>query len=122
MSLLETISSGDILTVTFTQEKIVDAEVIRNMQEELVAILGKAEEPNIVLDFGLVQFLSSAALGMLIRANKKCKETEANLILCDIAPNIREVFKITTLDKVFKICKDLDEAERTIKKKGWFSW
>jgi anti-anti-sigma factor len=130
MSLLETISSGDILTISFTQEKILDAGIIRNMQEELLTIVGKAEEPNIVMDFGAVKFLSSAALGMLIRASKKCKEVEANLFLCDIAPNIREVFKITTLDKIFKICADSEEAEQAVKKeaeragkkKGWFSW
>ena len=120
MSYLRTSSSGDILTIYFTEAKILDALTIQKIQEELLALLGKTEEPNVLLDFRAVKFLSSSALGRLIRAQKKCKEFKVTLILCNLIPSIREVFKITGLDKALQICGDSEEAERAFTKKGRF--
>lgn len=120
MPLLKTSTDKGILTIHFVESKILDALTIQKMQDELFAILGKTEEPNVLLDFRAVNFLSSAALGMLVRAHKKCKEYKANLILCNLAPSIREVFAITNLDKVLTICADSEEAERAFNQKGRF--
>lgn len=117
MSHLRTSSSGDILTIYFLDSKILEGSVIQSIHEELIALLGKTEEPNILLDFRAVKFLSSAALGMLIRAQKKCAEYKANLKLCCLAPSIREVFKITGLEKVLSIYNTSDEAARAFAEK-----
>jgi anti-sigma B factor antagonist len=42
--------------------------------------------------------------------NKKCKEFKINLKLCNIDPEIMQVFKITKLDKIFSIFPDADAA------------
>lgn len=120
MPALKTSSNGNILTIYFVEGKILDALTIQNIQDELLATLGKTEEPNVLLDFRSVRFLSSSALGMLVRAHKKCKEYKADLILCNLAPSIRDVFKITGLDKVLQICADSAEAEQAFTKKGRF--
>ena len=118
MPFLKTTSSRDILTVYFAEGKILDATTIQSMQDELLAILGKTEEPNVLLDFRSVKFLSSAALGMLVRAQKKCKELKVNLKLSNFAPSIREVFKITGLDKAMEIYADAEDARAAFAKKG----
>lgn len=118
MPALMTSTKGTILTIYFTESRIIDTFAIQKLQEELLEILGKTEEPNVLLDFRAVHFLSSSALGMLVRAHKKCKEYKANLILCNLDPSIFEVFKITALDKALVICKDPEEAEQAFAKKG----
>jgi anti-sigma B factor antagonist len=68
--------------------------------------------------------MSSAALGMLVRVNKKCKEFEVALKLCHVEPEIRKVFQITRLDKVLAIYDDPKDAvaafKKKKKKKGFF--
>jgi anti-sigma B factor antagonist len=54
--------------------------------------------------------MSSAALGKLITLNKKVQAAGGKLILCNIDPQIREVFEITKLDKLFVICGDEQEG------------
>ncbi len=120
MAFLQTSSSGEILTVFFMESKILDAAMIQSMQEELLAILGRTEETNVLLDFRQVKFLSSAALGMLVRANKKCKEFKVTMKLCNLTPSIREVFKITGLDRALEIHPDTESAEKSFTKKGGF--
>src|SRR5216684_3004956 len=54
--------------------------------------------------------MSSAALGKLITMDKKVKAAGGKLRLCSIRSDIKEVFKITRLDKLFQIADDRDKA------------
>jgi anti-sigma B factor antagonist len=47
---------------------------------------------------------------LLIRLSKKVYERKGQLKLCGINAKIFEIFKITRLDRVFDICRDVDEA------------
>jgi len=64
----------------------------------------------LILDFGNVQYLSSAILGLLIRISKRIYENDGLLRLCNINPKIYEIFKITLLTKTFDIYKDIESA------------
>ena len=57
-----------------------------------------------------MEYLSSAALGKLITMEKKVKAAKGNLRLCCIRPEIYEVFAITKLNRLFKICEDQERA------------
>jgi len=77
--------------------------VIGDQLNSLVEELGRTK---ILLNFGNVEFLSSAALGKLIVLNRKLNDAGGKLVLCNIDRNIYEVFEITKLNKVFTITKD----------------
>ncbi len=113
-------SNGEILTVHLTEAKILDESVIQQISAALIELIGKTSEPNVVIDFSQVRFLSSSALGMLVKINKKCKEFKINLKLCSIHSDIMEVFKITRLDKVLSIYPDAQAAHDAFKKSGLF--
>ena len=55
-------------------------------------------------------FLSSAALGKLITLNRKLQSAGGKLVLCNIDPQIYEVFEITKLNKLFNIQKEEQAA------------
>jgi len=71
---------------------------------------GRGGLAHILLNFSNVEYLSSAALGKLITLNKKLGQAGGKLILCNISPEILEVFEITKLDKFFKIRKEEQAA------------
>jgi len=103
MSSIKWRSDGEVLTVYFTEAKILDELAIRQVQDELIRMLEKTQEPTVVLDFRFVKSLASSALGMLIRVHKRCKDFKISLKLCNIDKEIEEVFKITGLNKIFQI-------------------
>lgn len=115
-------SDGEILTITFTEARILDEICIAHIQEEMFAILRGTWETNILVDFCNVRFMASAALGVLVRVHKKCKEGKRVLKLCNFTPEIRQVFKVTGLEKVFDLYETTDEAKAAFKKKGLFFW
>lgn len=93
----------DVTLVTFTDERIVDEGQIRELQEAFRAVIEKNEDKKLVLNFANVTFMTSAVLGLLIRIHKKVCESGGRLQLSNLDPNIRKVFEITQLTKVFDI-------------------
>ena len=109
---------GEIRVVAIDEVRLVDGPAIEQCYKEIIEVLDKTEECNVLLHFGRVTFLSSAALGMLMRVHKKCKEYKIALKLSNIAPDILRVFKLTGLDKVLEIHDDAASAIEAFKKSG----
>lgn len=109
---------GEVRIIVIDAVQLLDGPAIDQCTREILDVLDKTEESHVLVHFGRVTFLASAALGMLIRVNKKCKQHDIALKLCGINPTIRQVFKITNLDKVFEIHEDTAEAMAAFKASG----
>jgi len=103
-------SYKDVRVVEFTNNRILDEANIAEIGASLGALIDEANNPKLLLDFAAVDHLSSAALGMLINANKRIREKNGQLRLANIKPQIFEVFVITKLNKLFKILSNRAEA------------
>jgi len=110
MTIINEESKSGVRVMTIDLARLVDTEAIEQCFREIAAALDRSEEAAALVDFGRVRFMSSMALGMLIRVNKRCKQHKVALVLCGIAPEIRQVFKITGMDKIFDIRADLSEG------------
>ena len=104
------VNIGDLATVRFNDKKIVDSANIEEMGDELRGIVDTDKMKHILLNFDGVEFLSSAALNKLILIDKKVKQAGGNLRLCNLREEIKEVFTITRLDRVFDIRKSESDA------------
>ena len=112
---LEVEPIGDVLVVNFVDRKILDEQNIQVIGEQLFSLVDQEGARKLLLNFGNVEYLSSAALGKLITLNKKLQQAGGRLILCNIDPQIHEVFEITKLDKFFNIQKEEQAALQSFK-------
>ena len=94
----------------FVDRKILDETNIQIVGNQLFALVDDENRRKIVLDFSNVEYLSSAALGKLITLDKKVKANSGKLRLCNVRPEIYEVFAITRLNKLFEMYDDLEKA------------
>ena len=101
---------GDVTVVNFIDRKILDEQNIQLIGEQLFSLVDESGRKKILLNFGNVEYLSSAALGKLITLNKKLQQAGGRLVLCNIDPQIYEVFEITKLNKLFNIQKEEQAA------------
>ena len=92
-----------VTVVSFVDTKIVTEENIQEVGDQLYSLVEDDGYKQILLNFGNVQYLSSAALGKLINLKKKVGAVQGKLKLCCIHPDLLEVFRITRLDQVFEI-------------------
>jgi anti-sigma B factor antagonist len=102
--------------ISFTDEKILEERDVKALQDSIMSVVEQTERIKLILDFGNVQFLSSAVLGLLIRLSKRIYEHDGQLKLCNISPKIFEIFKITRLTKTFDIYKDVEGAVEDLSK------
>ena len=107
---LEVEDIGDVTVVNFTDKKILDEQNIQIIGEQLFSLVDELGRRKLVLNFSNVEYLSSAALGKFITLNKKINAVQGMLVLCNIVPEIYEVFAITKLNKLFNIQKEEQAA------------
>ena len=55
------------------------------------------------LDFGQLEYISSAGLGVLLRTQQRLKGGGAGLRLIHVNPHIRDVFHYAGFDQIFEI-------------------
>ncbi len=97
---------GDIAVVQFVDKKILDEQNIQLIGDDLFRLVDELGRRKVLLDFSNVEFMSSAALGKLIRLHQRLAGVGGKLVLCSISKTILEIFEITKLDKMLTIVKD----------------
>jgi anti-anti-sigma factor len=85
---------------------VLDAVNVTQFGNEVLELVKSRSGLNLMLDFENVDYLSSAVLTELLRINQAVESQNGNLRLCGLKPDVRKVFEITNLDKVFTIYGD----------------
>ena len=93
----------DVTLVTFNDERIVDENQIRELHESFEPVVKENLNKKLVLNFINVKFMTSALLGLLVRIHKRVSEQGGRIQLCNLDVNLRRVFEITKLTKIFDI-------------------
>lgn len=101
---------GSATVVRFRDRKIIDELQIQRIGERLREAALAERAPRMVLDFSAVEYLSSRALSELINLNRQVDQRGGQLVLAAISPQIYEVFKITRLNKLFRIESSVEDA------------
>jgi anti-sigma B factor antagonist len=117
---MQAMVQGDVAIVTILESRILDETNIAEIGKALMEMVTKQYLVKMVVDLGEVRYLSSAVLRQLIAVYKAVKAEKGDLKLCRVNPEVREVFKITQLDKMIEITDTLEAAVASFKKKsGW---
>jgi anti-sigma B factor antagonist len=73
---------------------------------------------HLVINLEGVRYIDSTGLGVLIGALKKVREHSGRILLVCTNPQIKKIFNITGLVKIFEIFKDEDEAMQVLATAG----
>ena len=79
----------------------------------LSGVVEQADRP-IIVDLSAVTRLDSAAIGLLITATRNARRQETPLVIAGLVPELREVFAVTQLDRLFTVCDTADAALREL--------
>lgn len=113
------VRGDDIAIVTILESRILDEANIHAIGKELTDLVTKRYMIKMIVDLTEVQYLSSAVLRVFIALYKQIKAENGDLKLCCVRPSIREVFKVTQLDKMIPILETQEAAVNDFKKKSW---
>ena len=103
----------DVTVVTFNQTSIIDTAQVERIGEQLYELVDNQARRRIILDFAKVSSLSSSALGILIKLQNKADRIDGKVVLCGLRKELRRVFKISKLEKLFTFCADEEKGLAT---------
>ena len=95
---------SDALVLKFTCTDMTDAAFINRLGDEIYQIVKGIENPKVVVDFAVVERLSSATLGMLVALRKIVTKHDGQMRVTNIAKDLIEIFKMTRLDVTLQVC------------------
>src|ERR1700676_5137340 len=94
-----------VFSVTVVGE--VDLSTAPELKEALAEVLGSGAR-GVLVDLSHATFIDSTTLGVLMGAVKRLRPRGGELAITCSDPNIRKIFEITLLDRVFNIFDSTD--------------
>lgn len=101
---------GDVTQVSFVSSRLLGEENVRATFEPIHNLVVEEGVQKLLLNFLNVEYLSSMALGRLVLLHKEIQASGGQLILCNLNPNLVEVFRLGNLDRTFNLKKDEEDA------------
>jgi anti-anti-sigma factor len=68
----------------------------------------------VLLDFQDITFINSSGLGTLLAALKAVRATGGNIFICSINQQVKMVFEMTKMERIFKVFDNRDEFKTAI--------
>lgn len=100
---------GSTIVVT-VEDRRIDAAVAVRFKERMQEITATARE-RVILDLGKVEFLDSSGLGAVVAAMKQLGPG-CRLDLARLTPTVDKVFRMTRMDRIFRIYPSTGDALR----------
>lgn len=94
---------GPITIGTVHSTEMLDGMNVNDFGNELLTYVEANPGSHLLVDFESVRYMSSAGLTELLRINEALKKSNGSVRLCGLSKDIRKVFQITNLEKLFVI-------------------
>ncbi len=94
-----------------------DAQVSGLVKERIQELLEQGAT-RLVVDMEGLEFLDSSGLGALVSCLRRVKEKKGEIKLAGLRPEVRSIFEITRVSRLFHICDTLPEALGAFKKEA----
>jgi anti-sigma B factor antagonist len=98
--------------------RIEDAEflfeegAVYRLRRELHRLIEEERHTRLVVNFAGVRHVSSEVLGILASLQRRAYPVQGSIVLCGLDPLLRDMLRITHLDRVFDVYSDEAEALR----------
>jgi anti-sigma B factor antagonist len=94
----------DLMVVHFTGSKLsLDEETLDQIRDSLLDLADEPIAADVLLDFGNVDYVSSALLDTLVRLFKKLRTADRRMSVANLGPLVYEVFTVTRLNTLFNL-------------------
>jgi anti-sigma B factor antagonist len=100
----------DIAVVVFNATSISDAAGIEKVSTQIKQFIADNRPKKMIIDFTHVKFFTSQVLGLLLDIWRKLDADGGQVVISGINPQLHRVFKITSLDKIFRFFADEQTA------------
>jgi anti-sigma B factor antagonist len=110
---VETVGQTAVATLTPTE---LSGMMATRLVEELYEYVEAGGCRHFVLDLQNVQYMDSTCVGALVELLNRLQKRDGRIALVNAARSVEYLFKLTRLDRVFPMCKDVMSALRMVER------
>lgn len=107
--MLTTEKINDITVVRFNKLDRFNALIAEPVKEELKNMFDK-EDTKLILSLESIRFIDSTGFGVFLSILKTANNNKSQFKICNVGPEVMELFKLLQLHNVFKLYSDLDSC------------
>ena len=96
-------------TLVMTPQGHLDSQSAQSFQERVLHHIENGVK-SILLDFSMIDYISSAGLRVLLISAKRQKESDGLLAICCLKDKVQEVFQVSGFDTIVDIYPDQETA------------
>lgn len=100
---------GDVTVTTIPVEEL-DASNAGEFKRDIAPVIDAQNK--VVLDLSRLRFVDSSGLGAFISCLRKLNAKGGDLKLCGMSKQVRAVFELVRMHRVFDICATSEDAVR----------
>ena len=87
----------------------IDSSQVEYLEQEFTDRVNAGQQ-NMVVDFAGTLFLASSVLRVLLVCRKRIGPTGGRLVVCNLKPHIRDLFRVAGFDKLLKVVDSREKA------------
>lgn len=99
---------GTVVLLTVQEERL-DAHNSGDLKAQMIKLFDEGRH-DLVIDLQTVRFIDSSGLGALVSGFKNASSRNGSLKLAGLQLQVKSMFELTRLHRVFEIFTDADEA------------
>ena len=105
---IKTELNGKVMVVMVREERL-DAHNSDELKIEMNRLFESGTK-NLLVDLKEVRFIDSSGLGVLVSGFKNASTHQGSIKLCSLQNQVKSMFELTRLHRVFDIYQTIDEA------------
>jgi len=105
---LKTESNGAVMVLVVREERL-DAHNSDELKLEMIRLFESGTK-DLLVDLKEVRFIDSSGLGVLVAGYKNASTHQGSIKLCSLQAQVKSMFELTRLHRVFDIFQTVDEA------------
>lgn len=105
---LKTEQNGAVMVVMVREERL-DAHNSDELKAEMNRLFESGTK-DLLVDLKEVRFIDSSGLGVLVSGFKNASTHQGSIKLCSLQTQVKSMFELTRLHRVFDIYQTIDEA------------
>ncbi|GAB4163976.1 MAG: STAS domain-containing protein [Geothermobacteraceae bacterium] len=103
------IEEKDTAVLITVKEERLDAHNSGELKTQMLNLFEEGKN-SLVVNLEEVRFVDSSGLGALVSGFKNASARSGSLKLCNLQPQVKSMFELTRLHRVFEIFPNVDEA------------
>ena len=112
------VSKRKDLTILKIEETVFDVRHSRTFSQSIDSILQNQGKKNMIIDFSLVKAIDSCGISCMLLAHQKANQSEGLAIFVSLCQQIKDLLKLSGLDKQLYIFTSLNEVMTLIEASG----